>query len=58
MTVQQQQPLQQQQQQPRRRMMPKLVYHFLSDKELRKELKKLGLSSSGSKDALIKRHKR
>ncbi|XP_018022672.1 uncharacterized protein LOC108678719 isoform X2 [Hyalella azteca] len=38
--------------------LPKLVYHLLSDTKLRNELKKVGLSTNGSRDTLIKRHKK
>ncbi|KAG8185892.1 hypothetical protein JTE90_028893 [Oedothorax gibbosus] len=40
-----------------RKTLPKLVYHLLSDKEIRKKLKEHGLSTSGDRQTLIRRHK-
>ncbi|KAL9838756.1 E3 ubiquitin-protein ligase RAD18 isoform 2-T2 [Geothlypis trichas] len=40
----------------KRKLMSKVVYNLLSDRELRKRLKELGLSSSGTRQQLIKRH--
>jgi len=40
-----------------RKYLPKLVYHLLSDKQIRRKLKDEGLSSSGDRQALIRRHK-
>ncbi|GIY02207.1 e3 ubiquitin-protein ligase RAD18 [Caerostris extrusa] len=37
--------------------LPKLVYHLLSDKDIRKRLKEHGLNTSGHRKALIHRHK-
>lgn len=41
-----------------RRPLPKLVYHMLSDKELRKTLSNASLSTTGTRESLIKRHKK
>ncbi|XP_043933504.1 E3 ubiquitin-protein ligase RAD18 [Protopterus annectens] len=40
----------------KRKTMPKLVYNLLSDRELKKKVKEVGLSTSGSRQQLIKRH--
>ncbi|NXM78102.1 RAD18 ligase, partial [Serilophus lunatus] len=40
----------------RRKPMPKVVYNLLSDRELRRKLRELGLSSSGSRQQLVRRH--
>ncbi|KAL8588498.1 hypothetical protein ACOMHN_022285 [Nucella lapillus] len=40
----------------KRRPLPKLVYNLLSDKDLRKRLKELGLGAKGDRRVLIKRH--
>ncbi|GIY16441.1 hypothetical protein CDAR_170442 [Caerostris darwini] len=49
--------LQLQQKESKRKALPKLVYHLLSDKDIRKKLKEHGLSTSGHRKALIHRHK-
>ncbi|GBN21806.1 E3 ubiquitin-protein ligase RAD18 [Araneus ventricosus] len=49
--------LQVQEKESERKSLPKLVYHLLSDKEIRKKLKEHGLSTSGDKQTLIRRHK-
>lgn len=36
--------------------MSKVVYNLLSDRDLRKKLKEHGLSTSGTRQQLIKRH--
>ena len=36
--------------------MAKLVYNLMSDKELRKRLKEIGLPCQGDRQAMIKRH--
>ncbi|XP_054136780.1 E3 ubiquitin-protein ligase RAD18 isoform X2 [Melozone crissalis] len=40
----------------KRKLMSKVVYNLLSDRDLRKKLKEHGLSTSGSRQQLIKRH--
>ncbi|XP_076447739.1 uncharacterized protein LOC143284692 [Babylonia areolata] len=40
----------------KRKLLPKLVYNLLSDKDLRKRLKDLGLTAKGDRQVLIKRH--
>ncbi|NWU01739.1 RAD18 ligase, partial [Urocynchramus pylzowi] len=40
----------------RRKLMSKVVYNLLSDRDLRKKLKEHGLSASGTRQQLIKRH--
>ncbi|KFP69738.1 E3 ubiquitin-protein ligase RAD18, partial [Acanthisitta chloris] len=40
----------------KRKPMSKVVYNLLSDRDLRKKLKEHGLSTSGSRQQLIKRH--
>ncbi|GFU28314.1 e3 ubiquitin-protein ligase RAD18 [Nephila pilipes] len=40
-----------------KKSLPKLVYHLLSDKEIKKKLKQYGLSVTGERQALIRRHK-
>ncbi|NXQ64206.1 RAD18 ligase, partial [Anthoscopus minutus] len=40
----------------KRKPMSKVVYNLLSDRDLRKKLKEHGLSSSGTRQQLIKRH--
>ncbi|NXU12209.1 RAD18 ligase, partial [Pardalotus punctatus] len=40
----------------KRKLMPKVVYNLLSDRDLRKKLKEHGLSTSGTRQQLIKRH--
>ncbi|NXM82099.1 RAD18 ligase, partial [Oenanthe oenanthe] len=40
----------------RRKLMSKVVYNLLSDRDLRKKLKEHGLSTSGTRQQLIKRH--
>ncbi|NWY71744.1 RAD18 ligase, partial [Erithacus rubecula] len=40
----------------RRKLMSKVVYNLLSDRDLRKKLKEHGLSTSGSRQQLIRRH--
>ncbi|NXQ27692.1 RAD18 ligase, partial [Alaudala cheleensis] len=40
----------------KRKLMSKVVYNLLSDRELRKKLKEHGLSASGTRQQLIKRH--
>ncbi|XP_069499575.1 E3 ubiquitin-protein ligase RAD18 isoform X2 [Ambystoma mexicanum] len=40
----------------KRKTMAKVVYNLLSDRDLRKRLKEVGLSSHGTKQQLIKRH--
>jgi len=40
-----------------RKPLAKLVYHFLSDAQLRRELKKHSLSTLGGRETLIKRHR-
>ncbi|NWW40738.1 RAD18 ligase, partial [Panurus biarmicus] len=40
----------------KRKLMSKVVYNLLSDRELRKKLKEHGLSTSGSRQQLIRRH--
>ncbi|XP_062977562.1 E3 ubiquitin-protein ligase RAD18 [Elgaria multicarinata webbii] len=40
-----------------RKLLPKVVYNLLSDRDLRKRLKDYGLSTQGTKQQLIKRHK-
>ncbi|NXU41519.1 RAD18 ligase, partial [Drymodes brunneopygia] len=40
----------------RRKLMSKVVYNLLSDRDLRRKLKEHGLSTSGSRQQLIKRH--
>ncbi|XP_076338464.1 E3 ubiquitin-protein ligase RAD18-like isoform X2 [Tachypleus tridentatus] len=41
----------------KRQPLPKLVYHLLSDKILKKKMKAVGLSTQGNRQCLIKRHK-
>ncbi|NWR34129.1 RAD18 ligase, partial [Tachuris rubrigastra] len=41
---------------PKRKQMAKVVYNLLSDRDLKKKLKEHGLSSSGTRQQLIKRH--
>ncbi|NXN77291.1 RAD18 ligase, partial [Bombycilla garrulus] len=40
----------------KRKLMSKVVYNLLSDRDLRKKLKEHGLSTSGTRQQLIKRH--
>ncbi|XP_004018347.1 E3 ubiquitin-protein ligase RAD18 isoform X1 [Ovis aries] len=40
----------------KRKPLPKIVYNLLSDRDLKKKLKQLGLSVQGNKQQLIKRH--
>ncbi|NXS33903.1 RAD18 ligase, partial [Pomatostomus ruficeps] len=40
----------------KRKLMAKVVYNLLSDRDLRKKLKEHGLSASGTRQQLIKRH--
>ncbi|GFQ77829.1 e3 ubiquitin-protein ligase RAD18 [Trichonephila clavata] len=40
-----------------KKSLPKLVYHLLSDKEIKKKLKQHGLSVTGERQSLIRRHK-
>ncbi|NXD22393.1 RAD18 ligase, partial [Spelaeornis formosus] len=40
----------------KRKLMSKVVYNLLSDRDLRKKLKEHGLSASGTRQQLIKRH--
>ncbi|XP_050169059.1 E3 ubiquitin-protein ligase RAD18 isoform X1 [Myiozetetes cayanensis] len=40
----------------KRKLMSKVVYNLLSDRDLKKKLKEHGLSSSGTRQQLIKRH--
>ncbi|XP_035212974.1 E3 ubiquitin-protein ligase RAD18-like isoform X2 [Stegodyphus dumicola] len=40
-----------------RKTLPKLVYHLLSEKEIKKKLKEHGLNTVGDRQTLIKRHK-
>ncbi|NWV53491.1 RAD18 ligase, partial [Daphoenositta chrysoptera] len=40
----------------KRKLMAKVVYNLLSDRDLRKKLKEHGLSTSGTRQQLIKRH--
>ncbi|XP_060036765.1 E3 ubiquitin-protein ligase RAD18 isoform X2 [Erinaceus europaeus] len=40
----------------KRKPLPKTVYNLLSDRDLKKKLKQLGLSVQGSKQQLVKRH--
>ncbi|XP_032927368.1 E3 ubiquitin-protein ligase RAD18 isoform X3 [Catharus ustulatus] len=40
----------------KRKVMSKVVYNLLSDRDLRKKLKEHGLSTSGTRQQLIKRH--
>ncbi|KFM63245.1 hypothetical protein X975_25088, partial [Stegodyphus mimosarum] len=40
-----------------RKTLPKLVYHLLSEKEIKKKLKEQGLNTAGDRQTLIKRHK-
>ncbi|KAF8777324.1 E3 ubiquitin-protein ligase RAD18 like protein [Argiope bruennichi] len=49
--------LQIQEKESERKSLPKLVYHLLSEKEIRKRLKEHGLSTSGDRQTLIRRHK-
>lgn len=49
--------LKQSEERSQRKFLPKLVYHLLSDKEIKKKLKEHGLSTSGNRQALIRRHK-
>ncbi|XP_071455744.1 E3 ubiquitin-protein ligase RAD18-like [Hetaerina americana] len=42
----------------RRKPLPKLVYPLLQEKDLKKKLKDLGLSTLGDKKALVNRHQR
>ncbi|KAK7792122.1 hypothetical protein R5R35_009652 [Gryllus longicercus] len=42
----------------KRKLLPKLVYHLLPDKDLRKKLQELGLGTTGDRATLINRHKR
>ncbi|XP_022250410.1 E3 ubiquitin-protein ligase RAD18-like isoform X2 [Limulus polyphemus] len=41
----------------KRKPIPKLVYHLLSDKDLKRKMKDFGLSTQGNRQSLIKRHK-
>ncbi|CAL1264067.1 unnamed protein product [Larinioides sclopetarius] len=49
--------LQVQEKESERKSLPKLVYHLLTNKEIRKKLKEHGLSASGDRQTLIRRHK-
>ncbi|NWW09905.1 RAD18 ligase, partial [Oreocharis arfaki] len=40
----------------KRKLMSKVVYNLLSDRDLRKKLKEHGLSTSGTRQQLVKRH--
>ncbi|KAK7493595.1 hypothetical protein BaRGS_00015107 [Batillaria attramentaria] len=40
----------------RRKPLPKLVYNLMPDKDIRRRLKELGLSTQGDRQTLIKRH--
>ncbi|KAF7250110.1 E3 ubiquitin-protein ligase RAD18 [Varanus komodoensis] len=40
-----------------RKLLPKVVYNLLSDRDLRRRLKEYGLSTQGTRQQLIKRHK-
>ncbi|NXN92915.1 RAD18 ligase, partial [Rhinopomastus cyanomelas] len=40
----------------KRKPMPKIVYNLLSDRDLKKKLKELGLSTRGARQQLVRRH--
>ncbi|XP_061187923.1 uncharacterized protein LOC133195955 [Saccostrea echinata] len=41
---------------PKRKPMAKLVYNLMSEREIKKKMKEVGLSTTGDKKALIRRH--
>lgn len=49
--------LKQSEERSERKFLPKLVYHLLGDKQIRKKLKDHGLGTVGDRQTLIRRHK-